>query len=62
MTDTEAGYGTAKTRDDEWIRVEPSCIDTGGVYMHVSDDDLWLTEEQVKELLKLIKEARKVVL
>ena len=56
------GYGTVKTRDDEWIRVEPSVVDTGGVYMHVSDDDLWLTKEQVKELWKLIKEARKVVL
>ena len=60
MTDTTEGQGHIEGRDGERVYVEPSCIDTGGVYMHVSDEDLWLTEKQVKKLLKLIKEARTV--
>lgn len=51
------GYGSVEARDGDRIYVEPSCVDTGGVYLDVSAWDMWLTEEQAKTLLKLIEEA-----
>ena len=59
MTDTKAGYGSVKGLDDERIYVEPSIVDTGGVYLDVPSNDMWLTEKQAKKLRKLIKEASK---
>ena len=59
MTDTKARYGTVPARDGDRIYVEPSLIDTGGIYIDVSARDIWLTEEQAKKLRKLIKEAIK---
>ena len=52
-------YGSVASRDGDRIYVEPSWIDTGGVYINVSERDMWLTEEKAKELRKLIKEASK---
>ena len=59
MTDTEPGYGHVDTREDGRIYVEPSCVDTGGVYIDVETQAMWLTEKQAKKLRKLIKEAIK---
>lgn len=60
MTDTETGYGSVKTRDrGERIYVEPSCMDTGGVYLDMGTQSVWLSEKQAKKLRKLLKEAIK---
>lgn len=59
MTDTKAGYGSVKGLDDERIYVEPSIADTGGVYLDVPSNYMWLTEKQAKKLCNLIKEAIK---
>ena len=59
MTDTKAGYGSVKGLDGDRIYVEPSVVDTGGVYLDVPTKDLWLTEKQAKKLCKLIKESIK---
>ena len=53
------GYGTVECHDGERIYVEPSIVDTGGVFLDVPTQDLWLTEKQAKKLRKLIKEAIK---
>ena len=59
MSDTRKGHGSVKGLDGERIYVEPSVVDTGGVYLDVPTNDLWLTEKQAKKLRKLIKEASK---
>ena len=53
------GYGSVAGYDGDRIYVEPSVVDTGGVYLDVPTNDLWLTEKQAKKLRKLIKEAIK---
>lgn len=60
MTSTPKGFGSVKAFEDEWIDVEPSYIDAGGVFLDLSTTAVWLSEKEAKRLRKLIKEAIKV--
>ena len=53
MTDTKAGYGSVKTYNGTRIYVEY----TGGVYLDVDTQSIWLPEKETKKLWKLLKEA-----
>ena len=56
---TEKVYGSVKAYNDTRIYVKPSGIFTGGVYLGVDTQSIWLTENETKKLWKLLQEASK---